>query len=1374
MKPTEVDKSLQEVDISLPEEKIKVKRAERENEAPEMEIEVKDSIVSPSRFKMPTIKFPKFGASTPNVTAEKPDVKKDIQVSGSKTSETNLTMTEINIEKPNVDIKRQFIDVDVETKKHQAFTVKEAEVEVQPPSVELKVSSGEAEKPEGAAKETDVKTKKPKMSFGWFSKPEVKASEVDVSLPEMDVSLMEKQIEVKKPDVEITAPEMTDELKHDIEVDGQGSKFKLPKFGISMPKVTGPQIDLGVSKKEIDVTLPGAKVEVQPPNVELQQPSGEVNVPEGAATDADVKMKNKFKLPKFGISMPKLQQPSGEINVPEGAATDVDVKMKKPHMSFGWFSKAEVKSPEVDVSLPKVDISLPEGKVEVDGQGSKFKLPKFGISMPKVTGPQIDLGVSKKEIDVTLPGAKVEVQPPNVELQQPSGEVNVPEGPHMSFGWFSKAEVKSPEVDVSLPKVDISLPKAKVEVKKPDVEMTAPEMTAELKHDIEVDGQGSKFKLPKFGISMPKVTGPQIDLGVSKKEIDVTLPGAKVEVQPPNVELQQPSGEINVPEGAATDVDVKMKKPHMSFGWFSKAEVKSPEVDVSLPKVDISLPEGKVEVKKPDVEMTAPEMTAELKHDVEVEGPGSKFKLPKFGISMSKVKGPQIDLGVSKKEIDVTLPGSKVEVQPPNVELQQPSGEVNIPEGAATDVDVKMKKPPMSFGWFSKAEVKSPEVDVSHPKVDISLPEGKVEVKKPDVEITAPEMTVELKHDIEVDAQGSKFKLPKFGISMPKVKGPQIDLGVSKKEIDVTLPGAKVEVQPPNVEPKLPSGEVNIPEGAATDVDPPMSFGWFSKAEVKSPDVDVSLPKVDISLPEGKVEVKKPDVEITAPEMTAELKHDIEVDAQGSKFKLPKFGISMPKVKGPQIDLGVSKKEIDPHMSFGWFSKAEVKSPDVDVSLPKEDISLPEGKVEVKKPDVEMTAPEMTAEVKHDIELQGQGSKFKLPKFGISMPKVTGPQIDLGVSKKEIDVTLPGAKVEVQPPNVELQQPSGEVNVPEGAATDVDVKMKKPHMSFGWFSKAEVKSPEVDVSLPKVDISLPEGKVEVKKPDVEITAPEMTAELKHDIEVDAQGSKFKLPKFGISMPKVKGPQIDLGVSKKEIDVTLPGAKVEVQPPNVELQQPSGEVNVPEGAATDVDVKMKKPHMSFGWFSKAEVKSPEVDVSLPKVDISLPEGKVEVKKPDVEITAPEMTAELKHDIEVDAQGSKFKLPKFGISMPKVKGPQIDLGVSKKEIDVTLPGAKVEVQPPNVELQQPSGEVNVPEGAATDADVKMKKPHMSFGWFSKAEVKSPEVDVSLPKVDISLPKAKPPPVWRCMNVGDVVVFLLSGTWQCCSGCTWVSGH
>nr|XP_046222994.1 LOW QUALITY PROTEIN: neuroblast differentiation-associated protein AHNAK-like [Oncorhynchus gorbuscha] len=1836
-----IDVSVLKPDISLPDGNMEVKLPEVEIEVPKLQVEVKDT-----GFKIPTLKFTKFGAVAPIVTVESPDVDKDIKLHGTESPEPKLSISgkvhEVDFEKQSdfkkSSVKIPSIDVDVKTKglelegqgskfklpnqgisltkvkgpeidlgvskKDIDVTLPETNMEIQPPDVELKVSSGEVEMPERAATEIDVKVKKPRISFPGlgFSKPEV--CEVDVSLPKVNISLPEGSVGVKKSEVEMTAPEIQVEVKHDIELEGQGSKFKLPKFGISMPTVKGSKIDLSLSKKVIDVTLPEDKVEVQPPDVEIKcllvkfkcqrelrqrlvkmkkprmsfgwfskpevkAPEVDVSLPKVGILHPEGKVKFKepevefkapesqvehdielhgqgsmFKLPKFGISLPKvksseidlsvsktdvdvdlperraaLQLPEVEVGVPsvkvekpEAVSRDIDVKMKMPRMSFPkfGFSKPEVKSPEVDVSFPEVDISLPEERVEVkepemeieapenqveikhgielEEQGSKFKLPKFGFSLPKVKGPEFDLSISKTDVDVDLPERRA-VQLPDVEVGVPSVKVEKPEAvskdidvkmkmPRMSFPkfGFSKPEVKAPKVDVSLPEVDVSLPEENVEVKEPEMEIEAPEIQIEVKDTV---GSPSRFKMPtlkfpQFGAAAPNITvevpdvdkdvkvhgseipelkltmsamniekpsvdlkGPSIDVDVKSKRLDiVTLPEASVEVQPPSTELKVPSGKGEIPEGVTTEIDVKMRKPRMSFGWFSKPEVKAPEVDVSLPKGDISLPEVKVEVKESEVEIKAPEIQVEMKYGIELEGQGSKFKLPKFGISLPKVKGPEFDLSISKTDVDVNLPERRAD-HLPDVEVGVPSVEVEIPEAVSKDIDVKLKKPRMSFPkfGFSKPEVKAPEVDVSLPEVDISLPEERVEVKKPEVEIEAPEIQIEVKDTV---GSPSRFKMPtlkfpQFGAAAPNItvevpdededvkvhgseipelkltmsamniekpsvdlKGPSIDVDVKSKRLDiVTLPEASVEVQPPSTELKVPSGKGEIPEGVTTEIDvkmrkPRMSFGWFSKPEVKAPEVDVSLPKGDISLPEVKVEVKESEVEIKAPEIQVEMKHGIELEGQGSKFKLPKFGISLPKVKGPEFDLSISKTDVDvnlperradhlpdvevglpsveveipeavskdidvklkkPRMSFPkfGFSKPEVKAPKVDVSLPEVDISLPEENVEAKEPEMEIEAPEIQIEVKDTV---GSPSRFKMPtlkfpQFGAAAPNITvevpdvdkdvkvhgseipelnltmsainiekpsvdlkGPSIDVDVKSKRLDiVTLPEASVEVQPPSTELKVPSGKGEIPEGVTTEIDVKMRKPRMSFGWFSKPEVKAPEIDVSLPKGDISLPEVKVEVKESEVEIESPEIQVEMKHGIELQGQGSKFKLPTFGISLPKVKGPEFDLSISKTDVDVnlperradqlsdvevgvpsvkveipeavskdidvklkkprmsfpkfgfskpevkapkvdvslpevdislpeekvevkvpkieieapeikievkdtvgspsrfkmptlkfpqfgaaapnitvevpdvdkdikvhgseipelkltmsamniekpsvelkgpsidvdvksktleivTLPEASVEVQPPGIELKVPSGEVEMPEGAATEIDVKMKKPRMSFGWFSKPEVKSPEADVSVPELDISLPEVKVEAKEPEVEMTAPEIQVEVKHDIELEGQGSKFKLPKFGKSLPKVKGPEMDFSVSKKVIDVTLPEDQVEVQPPDVDIEVPSGEIEMPDGAATEIDVKMKIPQMSFGLFSKKEVKPPEIDVSHPKVDISL--------------------------------------
>ncbi|CAB1331011.1 unnamed protein product [Coregonus sp. 'balchen'] len=920
-------------------------------------------------------------------------------------------------------------------------------MEIQPPSIELKVPSGEIEIPEGAATGIDVKMKKPRMSFGWFSKPEVKAPEVDVSLTKVDISLTEGKVEVKEPDVEMKAPEVQVEMKHDIELEGQGSK--LPTFGLSLPKVKGPEIGLSLSKTDVDVDLPEGRADLQLPDLEV------------------------------GVS-------SVEVEIPEAGSKDIDVKMKKPRMSFPkfGFSKPEVKAREVDINLPEVDISLPEGKVEVKepevemktpeikvdvkdtvGSPSRFKMPtlkipKFGAASPNVTievpdldkdikvhgteipepkltisainiekpsvdpkGPSIDVDVNRnKRAIFTLPEVKMEVQPPSIELKLPSGEVEIPEGaateidgkmkkPRMSFGWFSKPEVKAPEVDVSLTKVDISLPEGKVEVKEPDVEMKSPEVQMGMKHDIEIQGQGSKFKLPKFGFSLPKVKGPEIGLSLSKTDVDVDLPEGRADLQLPDVEVGVPSVEVEIPESGSKGIDVKMKKPRMSFPkfGFSKPEVKAREVDINIPEVDVSLPEGKVEVKEPEVEMKTPHIQVDVKDTI---GSPSRFimptfKFPKFGASSPNVKiqvsdlekdikvhgteipkvtisainiekpsvdlkGTSIDADVNRKKLEIfTLPEIKTKVQPPSIELKVPSGEVEIPEGAATEIDVKMKKPRMSFGWFSKPEVKAPEVDISLPEVDISLPEGKVEVKEPEVEMKTPESQVEMKN--EASSVDGKLETP--------------DMEAKTNEIGVKKP------------------LISFPKIV------------FSRSEMTAPEIGVIPPNADISLPEGKV-VKVPEVKIKAPEIEVDIKDVVGSPSRFkmSTFKFPKFGATSKVV----VDVSDKEKDIDvPGVEI--LDQVLGASFPVDLTEPGDTVDL-KGCSEVQlhvagseRPSVEEGMAIADVDV-HDVDIskltiddkghgsprkgqgspskgQGSPSKFKLPTF--KMPRLSSSKSNL-------------------------------------------------------------------------------------------------------------------------------------------------------------------------------------------------------------------------------------------------------------------------------------------------------------------------------------------------------------------------------------------
>ncbi|KAM6912824.1 uncharacterized protein FYW49_011259 [Xenentodon cancila] len=730
------------------------------------------------------------------------------------------------------------------------------------------------------------------------------------------------------------------------------------------------------------------------------------------------------------VQLPKL---TSDDLIMEESLTGTRLELQKPQTEHK-FKPKEMENRKMEIEKPKVEIKTTEGQAEVHGQGSRFRMPKFGIKMPKIKGPEFDIHVSKKDRDGVL---------------QEKAEMQLSE---------------APDTDICPGKVDVSIPEQKVEVEVPQMEIKT------LQTEGELEAQGGKFKMPKFGIKMPKIKGPEFDIHMPKKDRDGVL---KEEAG------MQPS------EG--------------------------PETDICPGKVDVSIPEQKVEVEVPQMEIKT------LQTEGELEAQGGKFKMPKFGIKMPKIKGPEFDIHMPKKDRDGVL---------------QEKAEMQLSE--------------------------APDSDICPRKVDVSIPEQKVEVEVPQMKIKS------LQTEGELEAQGGKFKMPKFGIKMPKIKGPEFDIHMPKKDRDGVLK-EEAGMQPS--------------EGPETDICPG---------------------KVDVSIPEQKVEVEVPQMEIKS------LPTEGELEAQGGKFKMPKFGIKMPKIKGPEFDIHMSKKDTDGVLQEEAGMQPS-EGPETDFCPGKVDVSIPEQKVEVEVPQMEIKS------LPTEGELEAQGGKFKMPKFGIKMPKIKGPEFNIKLSTKEADVTLTDAKTVVQLPEVS----------------------------------------EADVRL---DVSMPEQKMELEKPKLDIKT------LQSEGEPDEQEHKFKMPKLGIATPKVKGPEIDLSLSKTDEDVTQPAPSTDV-----------------EGLSMD-----EKP-------AKAE-----------------------------------------HEMK----GNKFKMPYLGFSMPKVKGPKLDLSLSKKETEVKLPEAKADVKLPKVDLEK----VDI---AAPEASVEVKTPELEMQALEiesrPTSTKAPETDISL-EVDVATPDAK----------------------------------
>ncbi|XP_010784116.1 neuroblast differentiation-associated protein AHNAK-like, partial [Notothenia coriiceps] len=1341
-----------------------------------------------------TFKLPKFGASTLIISENVSDADKDINIDGAEIQILEKEEKSGKFKMPNVDISMP---------------------KIKGPKIDLSLSK----------KDVDVTLPE--------SKTEIKRqdiSEVDINV---EASIQERKMEVKKPEVEIQPRQPEGEL------DGQGSKFKKPKFGIATAKVKGPEIHFGLSNKDQDMTLPEAKAEVKvldAPEIDVSLGKADVSFPTWKTEVPSVDMKttgteedgkgSKFKMPHLNFSMPKVKAPKSDLSLPK---TEVDVKLPE--------TKADVKLPGVDVG--KVDVSIPEvkmevrkhetemqllpGEVELDGQREKFKMPKFQIKIPNVKGPEFDLSLSGKDVDVSLPQSKVEVKHSDV-----------------------------PKVDVSLEKAHILMPDAKAKVKENDLEMKALQT--------EPKGQGYKFKMPKFGISMPEVKGPAFHLGLSKKDVDVTLPEAKVEFNLPEVKPKLPSAEMPRVKGPYVDSSLSKKDTDITFTG-TKAEIKfpkAPKMDVSIEKAEVFIPEAKVEVKKPEKEIKlsqtgielegnrgkfkmpkfgitmptfegpeidstisktnidvkipeakakvelpeAPEIAVEIKppeYESERDGKGSKFKMPKFGISMPKVKGPQIDLSIPKKDKDATMPEAKAEVKLPDA----PKIDVDIkaPECEA-EMDVQGSKFKMPKFGITFPKVKGPEIDLSISKkdVDVTLPEAKAEVDLPEAPIIDVDMKAP-KCEAEMDVQDGKFKMPKFGMKMPKVKGPQIDLSFLKKDVDVTIPEAKAEVELSGaptiaVDMKLPEGEAEM-DGQGSKFNMP-KFGT-SMPKVKGSETDFSyfrvtvpenkLPDVELKQPSAKVEIEAPEIEAqgsskkgspskfkmptfnfpkfgaATPNLSAEvpdIENEIKIGGADLHIAVPHTDVDAPDVKAevrlpeievkhilgtvaieqqPEVEIDAKLKKRRFSMPRFSFSKGSVKAPEVDANVHDVNVAIPEGNVEVKGGEVETKLPECEADVDR------KGSKFKMSTFGITMPKVTGTEIDLSLSKKDVDITLPEAKAEVQLPEIKIKQPSASVEI---KAHEIDGKkigdfkgsLSKPKMPTFTVPTFGAATSKVSVDKPDVDLHIDGATVDVTAPSIDTEGLSVDIKAKES-DIERSGSKFKMPKFGISMPRVKGPELDLSLSKKDLEVTLPKSKAEINLASVEITQPEVEIKAPEIKVATKDKegspsKFKMPTFKLPTFgvnipsASVEVSEKDKDIRIDGADITIPEEVLAVH-----ITAPIVdTEDPSIVIKTEGKESKFKLPSLGFSGPQIKQPDLDLGLEKKDMHVTLP-AKAEVNLPDVGLKEPSAQVDIKgpqikmgEKGTEGSPSRFKMPSFKLPTFgvgtSSATVEVPDTD------------------------------------------------
>ncbi|XP_032882332.1 protein AHNAK2 [Amblyraja radiata] len=1432
------------IDVDFDSTDLKVKDHDRKFKMPSM--------------TMPSMKMPRFGVSLPkfkgtdvdvglkktdvDISHTMPDVEVtgkipaagapecevdiDIEGKGGKMKLPKFKVSQFGISGPDIKPPKMSIDVnlpklDISLPKADA-EVKFPEGEIKPGKLEVECSAGTLD-----VKGPDASIKIPEITMPSIDRaaPNVEGKfDIDAGLskPEFDVAAPDFSMDIKAPDTGFRPPTI-DVVPDstDLKMKGQDSMFKIPSkkmpsLAVSLPKFKGPDVDVGLEKTDVDISLtkPDVEVKGKMPNVGALKCEVAIDT-----SDVDIKGKGskiklpKFKGPKFGISGPDIKAPKMSIdaNVPKVniSSPKVDANVKLPDVKPGEI-EIEIQAGTIDVEGPQASIKIPE-----------ITMPSIDRALPNVEGKfDINAALSKPEFDVAAPDLSMDVNAPAIDIHAPTIDVDLDSTdlkvkdhdrkfkmpsikmPSMKMPRFgvSVPKFKGPDVDVGLKKtdVDVSLTMPDVEVKGKFPDVGDPECEVDIDtSDVDMKGKGGKMKLPKFkgsqfGISGPDIKAPKMSIDVNLPKLDISLPKADAEVKLPEgeikpgkfeveflagtVDVEGPEASIKIPEitkpsmdstvpkvEGKFDVDKGVLNPELAVAAHDLSmDVNAPAIDIHAPTIDVDFDSTDLKVKDHDRKFKMPSMKV------------PSMKMPRFGVSVPKFKGPDVDVGLKKTDVDISHTMPDVEVKGKIHDAGAPECEVDIDiEGKGG----KMKLPKFKGSQFgiSGPDIKPPKmsIDVNLPKLDISLPKADAEVKFPEGEIKPGKLEVECSAGtLNVEGPDASIKIPEITMpsidrAAPNVEGKfDIDAGLSKPEFDVAAPDFSMDIKTPDTGFRPPTIDV-VPD--STDLKMKGQDSMFKMPSKKMPSLAVSLPKfkgpdVDVGLEKTDVDISltKPDIEVKGkmPNVGA-LKcevaidtSDVDIKGKGSKIKLPKF-------KGPKF--GISGPDIKaPKMS-------------IDANVPKLDISSPKVDANVKLPDVKPGEIEVEIQA-GTIDVEGPQACIKIPEITVpsidrALPNVEGKfDINAALSKPEFDVAAPDLSMDVNAPAIDIHAPKIDVDLD---STDLKVKdhdrkfkmpsIKMPSMKMPRFgvSVPKFKGPDVDVRLKKtdVDISLTMPDVEVKGKFPDAGAPECEV----DIDVDGKGgkmklSKFKEPKFGISGPDIKAPKMVIDVNLPQLDISLPKADAEVKLPEGEIKPGKFEVECSAGTldveGPDASIKIPKitmPSINRATPNKEGKFAIVAGLSKPEFDVAASDFAMDIKAPDTGFRAPTIdVVQDSTDLKMKGQGSMFKMPSMkmstlAVSLPKFKGLDVDVGLEKTDVDISLTKPNMVVKAKMPDVGAPECEIAI-DTLAVDMKGKggkMKLPKFKGPKFgiSGPDIKAPKmsIDVNLPKLDISLPKA-----------------------------------
>ncbi|XP_040002259.1 neuroblast differentiation-associated protein AHNAK-like [Xiphias gladius] len=633
---------------------------------------------------------------------------------------------------------------------------------------------------------------------------------------------------------------------------------------------------------------------------------------------------------------------SGEPTVagPSKVSLKQDMRLPRLGVDFGLL-KTRTLSTDVNADSESDDATFSARTAGELTDGSNLNLPPLGLGLSG-TAPSV----------AQVPRPKIDARSPQLNAPDFHLSGTLPEGPNVN----NTAGVQLPNTDI--PSVDLTMPNRErrhtglegkgtfgtPEIGSPDGSTT--EMGIKLNEGnisgpstgvpkVDIEGTNKEFKMPKFKLP---------DLGLSGP----TFSGPECKIETPDVGSPDvPSDKLNF------KYSKKLKRPDLNVDDLSsyvespklRLSGRSPELDLEMPGVNVS----QLDLNGPDTDMPSGEVKVPLKKlkidlkspDLDVDAPSGKLTMPKFGLS-------------GKGEADVELPN--LGLKTPKIKDGIHTPHISLPKADLKGQSGKYKVPKFAMPKFDLPDIPVPDFngDFKGPHVQLAAPHLKAGIADPNVDLNVPSA------DLGIASPSGKLKMPGFGLSGPKVKGPEYEL--KSPDMDIFAPKFK--------------GGINLPGG-----------------DLKEPKLDLNTPDLGINMPSDKL--------------------DIDADAPTGKFKLPKFKLfgTLPKNKNMDINAGMKTPELT-------LKSPKIKGIDApDMSVPNMDLKAP------KAPNLDLHTP--------DVNIGSPKGKFTMPKLKIPSLDLSGPNganIDVDASLNSPDLNLP--EMDLKKPKLDLSSPDVNLHMP--------------------------------------------------------------------------------------------------------------------------------------------------------------------------------------------------------------------------------------------------------------------------------------------------------------------------------------------------------